>query len=499
MTNFVATGRGGPPAASANELGAWVATLPVHDPSATARLLVEKLVVLNRCAGPARGRLRLLEMLRERVETVLLRLERELAAATLPLAPRLREIAYLAEKMQKELGVGYRDAALHTPRAWLALGLKRQVHAPLVRAMDLVVRRLMLCHRLYARSPGGAWSDLHQLYRLALDLGLHHRPLDVPSKTADELYRRALLTTFAEPSRLMPGELAKVEAYVEAFGAHARIESSLPAEPHCVFVIDPRRDRPGIAASKTRDDRDADCGLLYLSTRKLVDQMVQQLARLDNDVAPETLGLPAEGKDAAFRALLRRVAVNWRGDNRKRSTRLRFRPRVEVHIGFASAWPELATESEADNALAPGASEWVVLNESAGGFALRYMSGRAANVAVGDLVAVHARDRRSEYVCLVRRVVSNSAEHLEIGLQQIAPTAHAALGLLTPDESAPMRVLYCPEASPQGMPALVIAPAGRLDGCRDLFLRCQGGLMPLRIRRFAERTASVDLLEVASV
>lgn len=492
-----ARGSAGAGQPDADELGAWLATLPAHDLSGAARLLIDKLVAINRTAGNPRTRVRLLDMIRERVETVVPRLERPLEDIALPLAPPLRETAYLIEKLLKELGAGYSAAVLQTPRAWLAFGRKRQIHGPLVRAMDLLSRRLLLTHRLYARSPGGVWTELHQLYGLARSLGLESRQTESPHTSPVAIYRNALLLAFAEPARLMPGELALVQDYLARFGSLAGILGSLPDEkPRGIFLIDPRRDRPGVAASKRKEDGVAGFDRV-LSARALVERLESQFVRLQSGVSPDTLGLPDEAGRVAYRALLRRLAGNWRGDKRKRSARLRFHPRVAVHVGLTNAWASLGPAARTNHV--PPVSEWVIVNESAGGFALRLMSVRNGHVAVGDVVLLRSRERNTEYACIVRRVASNNPEHLEIGVQQLAPRALAAVAFLDPAEhDLGVKALFCPGVPSRDQPALLVVPEGVRASRREVHLRTREGVARVRVRRVAERTGDIELLEVDS-
>ncbi|MCX7892397.1 MAG: hypothetical protein N2544_08550 [Burkholderiales bacterium] len=499
IINFIATARGAAAAdePSAEELAAWLATLPMHDPSGAARLLIERLVTLNRRPQGARGRVRLLDMLRERVETLVPRLDRNLAGAALPLAPPLRETAYLIEKLLKELGAGYAAAVTQTPRAWLAFGLKRQIQAPLAHAIDLAARRLALTHRLYARSPGGIWAELHLLYGLARELALDQREPEPAGRSPAVAYRDALLIAFAEPARLMSGELALVQDYLARFGSLAELVDAAPdAKPRGVFVIDPRRDRPGVAAAKRKEGDDAP-GARFLVTRALVERIESQFVRLQSGVSPDTLGLPESARSVAYRALMRRLAANWRGDKRRRSARLRFHPRVDVQFGLGEAWDALGSASPC--APARTASEWVIANESAAGFALRLMSGAAGQVAVGDVVLVRSRERGRHYLCMVRRVVSNNPDHLEIGLQQLAPRVHAAVATLEPGgRGEALKVLFCPALPARNQPAMLVVADGARRSRRELYLKRAQGLAPVRVQRVAERTTAVELLEIGA-
>jgi len=491
-------GSAGTGGSDTGELDAWLATLPVHDSSGAARLLIDKLVAINRAPDNSRVKVRQLDMVRERVEAIVPRLERALEDVALPLAPQLRETAYLVEKLLKELGAGYSAAVLQTPRPWLAFRLKRQVHGPLVRAMDLISRRLVLTHRLYSRSPGGIWTELHQLYRLARSLGLESKPAESPQTNALTIYRNTLLLAFAEPARLMPGELSLVQDYLARFGGLAEILGAMPdAKPRGIFLIEPRRDRPGLAASK-RADEGASGHELVLSTRALVERLESQFVRLQSGVSPDTLGLPDEGGRVAYRALLRRLAGNWRGEKRKRSARLRFHPRVTVHVGLDEAWAALGPTGPT-TAPAPTASEWVIVNESSAGFALRLMSGAAGQVSVGDVLLVRSRERNAQYGCIVRRVTSNNPEHLEIGVQQLGPRVFAAVAFVdAPEHDQGVKALFCPAVPARDQPALLVVPEGIRSSQRSLLIRTREGVGRMRVRRVAERTGNLEFLEADS-
>lgn len=480
-----------------DEIAAWLGTLPAHDAAATARLLVEKLVVLNRTPGAARTRVRVLDMLRERADRVRPRLESELEGATLPLAPRARELAHLLEKLLKELGAGYLAAVVGTTRPWLVIGLKRQIHAPLVWAMQSLAARLALCDRLHARAPGGAWAELHRLYRTARELGLHERGLDAQSPTPEALYVRALLLAFAEPTRLMPGEYQRLDRYVADFGKLATlVEPPVRGDGRCAFLVDLRRDRPGAALAKRPEDPPPAGDRFILLTRPLVEQVHVHIARLRSGVSPATLALPDDAASNDYPALLAKVGRSWRGDRRRRSARKAFRPRVSLWVGYRAAWDALATagsESESPE------NEWTILNESAGGFALRLARGTSEGIAVGEPVLVLSRERGAQYLCLVRRVQSNTAEHIEIGLQQVAPAAEAVRWVpdIAGEGSEP--VFFCPVLAGGERYARLVVPAGALTVRSALVLERRENLSTLHVRRFFERSSQIDVVEVEAI
>jgi hypothetical protein len=182
-----------------------------------------------------------------------------------------------------------------------------------------------------------------------------------------------------------------------------------------------------------------------------------------------------------------------------------FHPRVDLWVGLREIWRVLRHDAPAepgDTARAsyglPRATQWIILNESARGFALKYMSGTLAPIDVGEVVALRSRDRGAIYVCLVRWILSNSPEHFELGLQQLGPIVVPAVYRSEESERiAPEPVLFFPEMPTQRHPSTIVAPVNRLVPAQSFSLRHRRGRLSLRAARVLEKTASIELLEVA--
>lgn len=506
--NFIAPGHESlpDPDFGPEQMRAWLSALPQHDATAAAAALIERMVAFNRADLQPRAHLRTLEMLRDHVEGLVPLLEHRLAKPAPPLAGPMRQIAHLIEKLFKELAAGYTRAVLSVPRSWLSLGYRAQLHTPLVRAMDYHARRLSLAHRLYARSPGAVWAELHRLFLLARGWRVAAERIESPRRSPLDVYRTALLLAFAQPSRLTCDEHERLQDYLARYADLAEIvPPATVTDPACVFAIDPHRDRPGVAYAK-RHDAEFENGALLLKTARLVERIDVQLRRLRKGISAASLGLPDEASSLAYQEMLQRLRGHWRGDRAARSARTRFHPRVNAWVGLRDIWRALRAELPRDGVQeaepaepSTRATEWIVLNESSRGFALRHMSGAAPPVEVGALVAIKPRDRASIYVCLVRWVQSNNPEHLEVGLQQLAPVAVPAV--YKPSEAertAPEPILYFPQLPAQRKAAAIAAPPDRLSANDPLSVRHRGGRLSLRAARLIEKTPSVELIEVSA-
>ena len=305
MLKFISAGQGSAEDGefSPEKARAFLSSLPTNDPRRASGQLIAKLVALNEANLTGRARLRVLDMFRDHIDWLLPQLEVRVSKVTPPIPANLRETAYCIEKLLKELATGYGRAVLEVPRSWLPLGISRQIQTPLTRAMDFHARRLALSQRLYARSPGSVWADLHKLFQVAREWGIAEQEIESPRTSPLRVYRDALLLAFAQPTKLMHGDFSRVQAYLAAHGELTELASGRKLEdPSCVFAIDSRRDKPGVAYTK-RADTGYRNGELVLLTHRLVERLESQLKRLRDGIAPAGFGLPEEARTPAYHEL----------------------------------------------------------------------------------------------------------------------------------------------------------------------------------------------------
>ncbi|NJN40040.1 MAG: hypothetical protein HC807_03100, partial [Gammaproteobacteria bacterium] len=176
-------------------------------------------------------------MFRDHVDGLLPHLERKLQDAVPPLTGALRHVAYLMEKLFKELAAGYSRAVLEVPKTWLSMGYRSQLHTPLVRAMEYHARRLALAQQLYARSPGAVWADVHRLYHLAREWRVDTEVIESPTISALDVYRAALLLAFAQPSKLNRVDFMRVQSFIASHVSLTELISSRTAAARGCHVM----------------------------------------------------------------------------------------------------------------------------------------------------------------------------------------------------------------------------------------------------------------------
>lgn len=480
-----------------------LAALPNDDADAAGRGVLLELARFNRLPADRRHA-RTIEVYRSFVESLLPRLQARLEGIAPPIPRSACSHAHTIERLLKELAIAYVRLVNVLPTTWFGFGAKPLAHAPLVRAMDLLSRRLTLAYRLYARAPRGVWVSLHELFSLAQRWNLAARELSRPRTSPLAIYRKALLLAFADPARLPAGDVLRARDYIARFGEAAHIvRLSAAIVPAGTFVIDPRLDRPGIAAAKLAPAA-GDERTLALHAVRLVDQLDQQVRQLEAGVSLDSLGLPPDGDATRYRALLTRLAANWAGARRNRAHRMRFRPRVELYLGFPGVWRMLepptafGADDAASRASGGGINEWVVVNESPGGFALRHIHGVVAALRIGDIVGVRSRERNEVYVCLVRWIQSAGADQLDIGLQQLAPRFAPVTYRRTDGRSIThMPMLYAQSSPQHNRVPILVAPARLLAPGREFSVNYFGTEIALRADRVLESTLQADLVQVA--
>ena len=404
----------------------------------------------------------------------------------LPLPRPLRQHTRLITELLGHLARDY--AATESVRAAPAASAQR-----LWRAMQAIGWQIHIHQRIAAPGDAGAWQQVHAIYQLARTTGLHQQPGPRDTPGIETLYLHLLLAAIAQPTSFTPEEIDFIAAYIAALPSLPPLQPAPPADDQACFWIDPDKDLPAQALVRRKPAPET-C-VLYLDCRALAAHTAALCARLQEDESPAQLRLPPLAGQHSPLPTLRRLQMLWGQPARRRFPRRRQSYRATL-IGGLDALRTLARGGPA----AAEASEWMVINESPDGYALMHVHGSSEAIRVGDVVAVQAQREQGSppwQPCLIRWIVSDNPEHLEIGLQVLGTEACAAeiagLALRVPG-------LWLPERPPlRPQPALVV-PAGSLTGHpeRLLLLVEKDNLCVREVRptRLDEQTASVEVFSV---
>lgn len=500
-------------------LAEWLNRLPLANLDDASRRVHGALAACNRLALPADGRFKLLELYRATVLRMVAALEGEFATASLPLTEPQRLAARHARDLLTELGQGYRRVLSEQGprRLGLGLGLQKQNALVAQRAMGVFARLLAVCFQTYSPTPAGIWSEMHQVYRQALQLNLQdEEPEAGGGRSVNQVYKPALLLALADPYRLLRGEVGHILHYLERFGNEAQLLPASPAvTPTGHFLIRLDGDKPPRPLGPELLPLNPDTDIL-LNSVDLARLTYQRIVRLEAGHAPQTLGLPEDARDSSYQDMLRRLARQWSVKPKRHFNRTAKPGQVEVCVGVtalhhfsAAECPAAAGQPAAitlqvksspidqHNQQTYTASRWVIVNESAGGFALQSPSTDPAGVRVGKVIGLRLDGVGPWHVGLVRWLVSDAPGRVEIGVQMLAPEATPlwVKPTITAANTQYQPALLLPEVTALRQPARLLTSAGLYYEMREFAIKRDGATQLVRATSLLEQSDSIELFQ----
>jgi hypothetical protein len=334
---------------------------------------------------------------------------------------------------------------------------------------------------------------MHRLYHIARNGGFaNQKPPGVPAN-AEQIYVNALLLDFADPTNLAPGELERVRFYVERHAKLAQVEDALGVKKDgqgidACFLIKPKDSRAGRSLMRA-GNTPIEEGDLVLRCNRLLSKLQEQIGGIEKGVEPARLGLPLAARQPGYVALMRNLHRLWSAPPMRRFSRQKFKPRVDLVVGFDTLWTYLTGPANRrrtdDLPVKIDTSEWAIGNESPGGFSLQYIAGNAAPVRVGEIVGLRPRDQSVVHICLTRRVVTGDLQSLELGVQNLAPGGMPTMVSLESTDKRgrkqvkAVRVIVLAKLPSAGDGPALIAPAQTIQPGVSVYLQQRNG--PLRL------------------
>ncbi|MBD9414040.1 molecular chaperone [Pseudomonas sp. PDM16] len=505
--------------ANPRDMKRWIAGLPKANIGETARQLYQGLIELNQLITPSDNRLQILELLRPEVHFVSTHLERHFLNQSIVLDERPRKVANLCQALQNHMAIGYKlIIAQELPRLskeraqLLTVALQRASHAlcgPLVRASQL-----------YCPVPEGLWLELHQLYRIARQHGLHQVQVrdglarNGTSLSHEQIYIGALLLGCARCNQMRQSGIARLAEAVESWSKMATLHSA--DAPNSLFAVAPQLDGPPRYKSLFSDTELN--SLLGLDPQALVDAIKEHLLLPPDSPELNRLQVP-EGMSTD---LLQHLTSAW-GDIAERTfQRTAGRGSLTVCIGMSAVHYYLAGKRNFSDVLkqeeAPRAaqfatstsdsskdvwanafdaqreSQWEngipmeviqykshqrpgeptepppetyptfevpIVNHSPGGYCLSWPKEVPAQLQAGELLGVQDAPDQTWSVAIVRWVRQVRGGGTQMGIELIAPHAQPCgvqLVRKSDQNSQYLRAMLLPEIRVISRPATIITP-----------------------------------------
>ena len=370
-------------------------------------------------------------------------------------------------------------------------------------APDLVLWRVLhalsrhlLIGNLTASPPGpGIWRKLHRTYDLARELGVTRKISGGTARTLQDEYYAAVLLGCAQPASFTAREIVFLDTYLERFSSQIDSNRDKPERSAEMFWIDPTRDAPATPCSRKPPPQETP--VRYFSCGRLIDLLAKQLEVLDSGTGAKDLALPDFATTPAGRGVLRRLISHWGDPGKRRFPRRRQNYRAQLCAGLNNVFQlfqRVPVQAEASN--------WMIVNESPDGYAVMHVSGKTGPITVGDVVALKTETAKNWQLCIIRWVLSENQEHLEVGLQILsarAVAAHLALPSGT-DGNTCQQVLVLPETPALRPEESLVVPSGMLAGhSKNLVLVIEKDNIEVREINTGQRGEQNGLIEIYEI
>lgn len=481
----------------------WLEAEPDADADQELRAALEHCHALAELGLAPERRLGLLDIFHGRVFDLAGRFRARLIGCGLPLSRQLHLPARRLVQLCVELATAY-------------LNLARELAADMTRtqrlgdeslgshAMDLVSEAWVVGAMGGMSAPYDLWGTAHGLF---LSLGGPGPGGGLLVAGRDDrtirAYKRLLALAVIQPESYSAREIGWVADFLDEQAGVAELQS---LQQGCSggYWIDPAQDVPPVAVSR-RAPPPVD-GLLHLATEPLARLVTARLERL-GDCGEETLADAVEAVVAVtvqadlpeglaapeLTALLRRLREHWAMPPLRELPRRRKQYTVEVCLGLRSIW-EMRQNGEAAVKLA----EWVVINESPGGFSVMSVEGVNCALSAGMALALRMDSAPKWSICVVRWIRTENPSQVELGLQVVSDGATPVrVGFRGGQVREMVHALLLPPMGEVRRHQAILAPAGTYSSRRFVFVHegerlyvAQGRLLSVDVQ-----TASVDVFQ----
>ncbi len=452
-----------PFAADAKRVSTWVEALPRADVGATRRALLQALEALS-TTSVLKGATRreMADVLQPIVLDTALSTKRLYAGKPLPLTNDLAALPKEAVLLHLRLAHAYRMGAadLCAPSGslpWLRGG---KVAETLHLAVHHYAEALLATWRMYVDLPADAWRGLHRAYRFAVSRELEQRPMPNSSSgagaTLQRRYLQLLLMDVIHPRAFSQSEQDAVWMLCEAFVDRT-----------------PLRDTPSDTSVGVADDADEGPSV-KLPARQYLDLVAFATAvegaiitaESDPTNATSMLGLPVALSADVLRKLRRALSQAAA----RQFLRLEAGHSVETVFGLSGLHFQTSGERDfdafarqvfgkeidetrratwavggVDGAARSARVLATIVDQSLGGYRIRWPQATSQRLRVGELVGLHLGDSEtpSDWMIGVLRWLRYEADGQVMAGVELLSRSVAAVALLTMGGSVrmPLRAL----------------------------------------------------------
>ncbi len=499
----------------------WLDKLPMANGTEVGEQLRVELAMTNRTKCAPDTRLKIAELYRHSIHELEGVIETRFFGGALPLPEKSRQAAQLLRDCFNELAVAYKLSLLEFESKLISFGNDKYLPQIIARAIEALNRILIVCYQTYAPTPAGVWSEIHELYRLALQKQLQDEVIDDNGQatSVNLAYKQALLLALADPYRLMHGESLKTLAYIGKFGQFAQLSpyrENIGKLGYFLIRLDHDKAPQSLAYHHAVIDARTD---IVLNTLEIAKLLHHQILHLESGQSAAQLGLPeAAPGSPEYIDLLRRLLKFWGTAPKRHYNRTPGRDPIYLCTGIRGLHSMLTGSNQPDTTEETAIGEvtlqlntsqidqtsqntfhitrWAVVNESAGGLGLTKVSDEAGNIRVGDIIGVKQPKTDGWSIGVIRWLQGTKRSEIRMGAQMLAPHADAvSLRPTVGSGNEPFtQALLLPEIPLLKQPATLLAPKGLFLNMREFqLLDGKGQVRLIRSTRLLEQTATYEL------
>lgn len=391
----------------------WLKTRLSPDLVSEALTLDEQLDALHGLSITSQQFHHCIELFSIRAQNLALGHRQALRTEALPLpSPVLTRARAISNSLMR-IALGF-ERVLTDADARSGLPQKRLDETTSARALRLLCENFLVMGQAGLEPEPELWRLAWRLYALSRNTNGVLESAANPIETALFAYKRLLALPSLAPAELAPAELDWAAEFLTRITGLVHVqENRPPALDGAWYWLDPA----GNAEPQACVRRDAPEGrnLLFFSTTGLARRASELLLRHTSpDDTPELLpSLNYPGVQPV--PLLEKLHARWSTPPRREQHRRQQDYPVQACVGLNAIWNMLRYGNDAELI-----TEWSVLNESPGGYAIMNVQGRAAGLQAGMAIALRRDVRDVWSLCVVRWIRSDAVNQIEIGLQMLS-------------------------------------------------------------------------------
>lgn len=318
----------------------WLNDLPVANVGKAAQELYQLTRQLNRVALSVDDRFQIMEMLHPILTSIVSGLEHNYLNRPLPLAHRDQRIAELGQFLRTMLIVGYKLVLLQQREPSLLSRLtKKQYHSRCLQRIFYYLGQILLNdYRIYQQSHAHLWHEIHGIYRYALKLDLHHRPLpdptdpNAPAFDLTHHYKCLLLLALANPFRLQQGQVDKIYLALNQWAPLCElVDGATQTDSKALFAVEKNSDNPPTYRNNLTEHPVE--GLWLFDTNQLSAELEQEVRQQRKEQLMQQR--PKHHVEVIPNDILHHLSLAWGSRLQRRDQRLPVSGHVRIIRGLS--------------------------------------------------------------------------------------------------------------------------------------------------------------------